>query len=617
MESAAPLRADLYYAPPIPTSELLPDGSVGMWQPTVVTLISGPSEAALIDTLFTSTQAVSLGDWIEETLNGRTLTTMYTSLTVTEITGSVFHTLSADFRFWGDLFPGQIDEDSSKILEYPLENNTLTVEGHNLKAANVGHTDTDCTTFLYVPALNLSVAGDIVYNDVHMRMTESPSQSARDDWIKALDTLESYNPSIVIGSHHRLGGVDGSFNIVSETLIALRSVGNGAGDWHVAIRRGGHGGDNQNNIAEGVTIDLTHLNTTMYDAATNVASVGTGARWGSVYAALEKDGVTVTGGREAVVGVDGLLLGGGISWYTARTGFACDSVVNYEVVLASGEIVNANVSANSDLWRALKGGSSNFGIVTRFDLQAFPAENLQVETKTFGREHSDDTVNVVAGFADLDRSFDDNAVLFVVTYDPETEDSIMRVTKVNTKNKANSTAFDAFNRIPTNAGAGALTAVNDPRVLRYCIEQHDGLVADMKAMLGPKNFATILDFQPIPSYFADIGLQKGGNMLGLERDSRNKVLFVMGVTLLGSKSEELYPRVYQQVAAVNKRIEDFSKSVGSDAEFRYLPYADSRQNAIGSYGAANVEHIRRVAEEYDPDSFFQHRVPGGFKISRV
>lgn len=54
-----------------------------------------------------------------------------------------------------------------------------------------------------------------------------------------------------------------------------------------------------------------------------------------------------------------------------------------------------------------------------------------------------------------------------------------------------------------------MTAVNDPRVLRYCIEQHEGLVADMKALLGPKNFTTILDFQPIPSYFADIGVQKG------------------------------------------------------------------------------------------------------------
>lgn len=219
----------------------------------------------------------------------------------------------------------------------------------------------------------------------------------------------------------------------------------------MAIRSGGHGGDNQNNIVDGVTIDLTHLNTTMYDAATNVARVGTGARWGSVYAALEKDGVLVTGGRESVVGVGGLLLGGGISWYTARTGFACDSVVNYEVVLASGEIVNANASANADLWRALKGGSSNFGIVTRFDLQAFPTENLHMETKTFGREHAGELVDAVANFADLGRSFQDNAVLLVVTYDPETEDSIWRATKVNTMNKANSTAFDAFDRIPTSA----------------------------------------------------------------------------------------------------------------------------------------------------------------------
>ncbi|KAK1466104.1 FAD binding domain-containing protein [Colletotrichum cuscutae] len=437
---------------------------------------------------------------------------------------------------------------------------------------------------------------------------------------------------------------------VSKTLTALQSAGDGAGDWHVAIRSGGHGGDNQNNIVDGVTIDLTHLNTTTYDAATNVAHVGTGARWGAVYAALEKDGVLVTGGRESVVGVGGLLLGGGISWYTARTGFACDSVVNYEVVLASGEIVNANASADSDLWRALKGGSSNFGIVTRFDLAAFPAENLHMETKTFSREHAGELVDAVARFADLDRSFQDNAVLLVVTYDPETEASIWRATKVNTMNKANSTAFDAFDRIPTsaptmeksvtlveaanstalsgknrfvddfpprNAGAGALTAVNDPRVLRYCIEQHEGLVADMKALLGPKNFTTILDFQPIPSYFADIGVQKGSNMLGLERDSRNKVLFVMGVTLLGSNSEELFPRVYQHVAAANKRIEDFSKSVGSDTELRYLPYADSRQDAIGSYGKADVEHIRKVAEEYDPEGFFQYRVPGGFKISRV
>ncbi len=45
--------------------------------------------------------------------------------------------------------------------------------------------------------------------------------------------------------------------------------------------------------------------------------------------------------------------------------------MNYEIVLANGEIVNANAQTNQDLWVALKGAGSNFGIVTRFDLEVF------------------------------------------------------------------------------------------------------------------------------------------------------------------------------------------------------------------------------------------------------
>jgi FAD/FMN-containing dehydrogenase len=50
--------------------------------------------------------------------------------------------------------------------------------------------------------------------------------------------------------------------------------------------------------------------------------------------------------------------------------------VNFEIVLANGEIVNANATSRSDLFTALKGGQNNFGIVTRFDLKAFPATKL-------------------------------------------------------------------------------------------------------------------------------------------------------------------------------------------------------------------------------------------------
>ncbi|KAJ4207031.1 hypothetical protein NW759_014029 [Fusarium solani] len=236
MSVTSPLRVDLYNAPAIPTSRRLPDGSVGLWQPTVVTLISGKSEAVVVDTLFTSEQGVSLGDWIQDTLNGKKILTIYIThghgdhwfnlrylikrfpgVEVVSTQDSIDHMstqLTPEYRaLWHDLFPDQIEEESFEIVAKPLKDNRFTLEGHTFEAVNAGHSDTDATTFLYVPSQNLTVAGDIFYNDVHMWMTESPSEKDRDAWIECLDKLESYHPAIVIGSHHRPGGVDGAFNI--------------------------------------------------------------------------------------------------------------------------------------------------------------------------------------------------------------------------------------------------------------------------------------------------------------------------------------------------------------------------------------------------------------------
>lgn len=85
----------------------------------------------------------------------------------------------------------------------------------------------------------------------------------------------------------------------------------------------------------------------------------------------------MAGGREAAVGVGGLLLGGGNTLFTARHGFACDTVVSYEVVLADGSIVVAEAEGDYvDLFRTLKGSGNNLGIVTSFTLRAFPCDTI-------------------------------------------------------------------------------------------------------------------------------------------------------------------------------------------------------------------------------------------------
>jgi FAD/FMN-containing dehydrogenase len=99
--------------------------------------------------------------------------------------------------------------------------------------------------------------------------------------------------------------------------------------------------------------------------------------------------LTAAGGRLGPVGVPGLLLAGGVNFYGNQVGFACTTVVNYEVVLADGTIVQANTKNNSDLFWALKGGSSNFGLVTRFDMETIPSRKVWAGTWTVAAKYID------------------------------------------------------------------------------------------------------------------------------------------------------------------------------------------------------------------------------------
>jgi FAD/FMN-containing dehydrogenase len=85
------------------------------------------------------------------------------------------------------------------------------------------------------------------------------------------------------------------------------------------------------NIDGGVTIDMAPLASVEVNTDYSVAMVGAGATWLDVYQFLDPLGVSVAGGRNGKVGVGGLLLGGGISHFSPRVGWACDNVVNFEV----------------------------------------------------------------------------------------------------------------------------------------------------------------------------------------------------------------------------------------------------------------------------------------------
>ena len=147
------------------------------------------------------------------------------------------------------------------------------------------------------------------------------------------------------------------------------------------------------NIADGVTLDLSSLTDVNVNVGNSSVSIGAGARWADVYNALVPLGLAVNGGRPSYGGIGGLALegmtlasllilrfanmhAGGLSFFSTRRGFISDNVVNFQVVLASGTIVDANAESNPDLWVALRGGANNFGVVTRFDMETFAQGNF-------------------------------------------------------------------------------------------------------------------------------------------------------------------------------------------------------------------------------------------------
>ena len=94
--------------------------------------------------------------------------------------------------------------------------NVIDLEGHELVAVELGHTDTDHTTCLNVPSIGLVVAGDAAYNDVHLYLAESNAQK-RQEWIAALDKITSLNPRAVVASHKRPENDGQSRTFIQET----------------------------------------------------------------------------------------------------------------------------------------------------------------------------------------------------------------------------------------------------------------------------------------------------------------------------------------------------------------------------------------------------------------
>jgi len=150
---------------------------------------------------------------------------------------------------------------------------------------------------------------------------------------------------------------------VARVVTAARETG-----LELAVRSGGHSRAGYGTSDGGLVIDLSAMNRVEIDADGETAWVQTGATAGQ-YTLATAEHERVTGlGDTGSVGIGGITLAGGVGFLARKHGLTIDNLLAAEVVTAEGEIVEASEESEPDLFWAIRGGESNFGVATRFHL---------------------------------------------------------------------------------------------------------------------------------------------------------------------------------------------------------------------------------------------------------
>ncbi|HUM64514.1 MAG TPA: FAD-dependent oxidoreductase, partial [Chitinophagaceae bacterium] len=131
----------------------------------------------------------------------------------------------------------------------------------------------------------------------------------------------------------------------------------------LAVRGGGHNAGGLGIADNALVIDLSSMKEIRIDASARTVRVQAGCLLKEMDAATHEVGMTVPAGIFGTTGISGLTLGGGLGYMTRQYGLTIDNLLEAEVVLANGKLVNASANENQDLFWALRGGGGNFGVV--------------------------------------------------------------------------------------------------------------------------------------------------------------------------------------------------------------------------------------------------------------
>lgn len=315
-------------------------------------------------------------------------------------------------------------------------------------------------------------------------------------------------------------------------------------------------------------------------------------------------------------------------------------------------MVNATPTTHADLYWALRGGGgSNFGVVTRFDLAAFPQGDLWSDDVVWPAAVGPELIARLTNLTVWGLPADPRAHAYLVrTHAPALGGSVwlasLYYTSPPTTPAVGSAAanvtpavFAPLRTVPgalsdavavTNVSARLLAidagepygarqtwwdtsvAVTSPTLLADVVPFFEDLASELLSAAAASSAVTpFLVYQPIPVNVLTAMQKNGGNALGLGPGDGPLMLVQLSVTWEDAGLDEV---VEDGARRFIERVEALAAEREELKGFVYMNYAGMHQDPLRRYGRESYERLREVAKTYDPDGLLQKHWNGYFQL---
>lgn len=298
-----------------------------------------------------------------------------------------------------------------------------------------------------------------------------------------------------------------------------------------------------------------------------------------------------------------------------------------KIVLADGNAVTATAATHSDLFWGLKGGSNNFGIVTKFTVRTYPIFRVWGGMQVFPLDQASDILQALYDYQTVpDKDPYANCIVNVLA-----TNSTVLLTLVYLKPVEKPDAFASFYKFTPLVDTTGFYTLHEimamfplpADITRWTwytnsLEPNAQLYQQISAVMTPSDtdVATVATLpygtlvaaiQPIDRTVVSAG--GGGNALGLE--AKDQLWFSFNLGWVGDEHDAVADATMQRL---NKRIDALARDADARISYLFMNDANWRQPVIASYGPDNAQRLRMVQQKYDPHLVFQKLVSGGQKI---